>query len=104
MSTKYIGIMQQSKFIHGAGNDHETDAGKWQYVANAKISVIYFPLNYFYPLASDMLGVLQSGIKGGHTVDLVNHWNLLDTATILGRSFLQRPSELNDTEDLRRRR
>lgn len=52
-------------------------------------------------LAGDMLGVLQSGIKDGLTVDLDNHWHLLDAATRLGRSFLQRPTQGNEKDMLR---
>jgi hypothetical protein len=47
-----------------------------------------------------MLGVLQSGIKDGLTVDLDNHWHLLDAATRLGRSFLQRPTQGNEKDML----
>ena len=42
----------------------------------------------------DMLGFLQSGIKGGFTVDPANHWDLLEAATLFGRSFLQQPNKL----------
>lgn len=48
-----------------------------------------------------MLGVLQSGIKDGLTVDLDNHCHLLDAATRLGRSFLQRPTQGNEKDMLR---
>lgn len=48
-----------------------------------------------------MLGVLQSGIKDGRTVDLENHWHLLDSATRLGRRFLQRPTQGNVKDMLR---
>jgi ATP-dependent DNA helicase RecG len=41
----------------------------------------------------DMLGQLQSGIKKGRVVDLVNHWDLLDAATQFGRRFIELPSE-----------
>jgi hypothetical protein len=51
----------------------------------------------------DMLGQLQSGIKKGRVVDLVNHWDLLDAATQFGRSFIELPSEkllqVSKTED-----
>jgi superfamily II DNA/RNA helicase len=57
--------------------------------------------DFFLRGPGDMLGVLQSGIKDGLTVDLDNHWHLLDAATRLGRRFLQRPTQGNEKDMLR---
>ncbi len=38
-----------------------------------------------------MLGIAQSGMNFGSTVDSDSHWDLLDAATPFGRGFLQNP-------------
>lgn len=43
-----------------------------------------------------MLGVAQSGMNFGSTVDLDSHWDLLDAATRFGRGFLQNPTDYGE--------
>jgi hypothetical protein len=42
--------------------------------------------------AGDVLGIAQSGIKFGSTVDQESHWEMLNAATHFGRGFMQHPT------------
>ncbi len=50
------------------------------------------PFLFFDFNTGDVLGIVQSGMKFGSTVDRESHWDLLNAATHFGTGFMQQPT------------